>query len=70
MIVLSSELPKVSAACSLLLQIHDELVIETPEDDLSEVAALTVEVMEGVADLVVPLKVDVASGRSLAECKS
>ena len=70
MIVLSSELPKVSAACSLLLQIHDELVIETPEDDLSKVAALTVEVMEGVADLVVPLKVDVASGRSLAECKS
>ena len=70
MITLSSQLPAVSAECSLLLQIHDELVIEMPEDDLPAVTALTVEVMEGVAKLVVPLKVDVASGRNLAECKS
>ena len=70
MIALSPRLPQVSPSCSLLLQIHDELVIETPEEDLQEVAALTVEVMEGVAELAVPLKVDVASGRNLAECKS
>ncbi len=70
MIRLFSQLPKISPECSLLLQIHDELVIETPADDLSEVTALTVEVMEGVADLVVALKVDVASGQNLAECKS
>ncbi|MYK55770.1 MAG: DNA polymerase I [Acidimicrobiia bacterium] len=70
MIVLSSRLGQVSPSCSLLLQIHDELVIETPEDDLEDVTALTVEVMEGVAELAVPLKVDVASGRNLAECKS
>ena len=70
MIVLSARLGQVSPSCNLLLQIHDELVIETPEDDLEEVAALTVEVMEGVADLAVPLKVDVAFGRNLAECKS
>ena len=69
MIVLSSRLREVSPRCSLLLQIHDELVIETPEEDLADVASLTVEVMEGVAELAVPLKVDVASGRNLAECK-
>ena len=70
MIVLSSRLGQVSPSCNLLLQIHDELVIEAPEEDLDDVAALTVEVMEGVAELAVPLKVDVAFGRNLAECKS
>lgn len=70
MIVLSSRLGQVSPSCNLLLQIHDELVIETPADDLEGVAALTVEVMEGVADLAVPLKVDVAFGHNLSECKS
>ncbi len=70
MIGLSSQLREVSPRSCLLLQIHDELVIETPRDHLAEVAALTVEVMEGVADLAVPLKVEVASGKNLAECKS
>lgn len=69
MIRLSPQLGEVSPACRLLLQIHDELVIETPEEDLADVAALTVAVMEGVAELAVPLKVDVASGRNLGECK-
>ena len=70
MIVLSSRLGQVSPSCSLLLQIHDELVMEAPEEDLEDVAALTLEVMEGVAELAVPLKVDVAFGHNLSECKS
>ena len=69
MISLAPQLLEVSPDCRLLLQIHDELVIEAPEEDLADVAALTVEVMEGITELVVPLKVDVASGRNLAECK-
>jgi DNA polymerase-1 len=69
MIGLAPQLGEVSSGCSVLLQIHDELVIETPEEDLEEVTALTVRVMEGVAELAVPLKVDVASGSNLAECK-
>lgn len=70
MISLSSRLRDVSPECNLLLQIHDELVIETPAADLADVSDLTAEVMEGVADLAVPLKVDVASGKNLAECKA
>ncbi|MCQ3805178.1 MAG: DNA polymerase I [bacterium] len=69
MISLAPQLLEVSPDCRLLLQIHDELVIEAPEEDLADVAALTVEVMEGITELVVPLKVEVASGRNLAECK-
>ncbi|MGB5730409.1 MAG: DNA polymerase I [Acidimicrobiia bacterium] len=54
----------------MLLQIHDELVIEVPVENLDDVAAVTKGVMEGVVQLGVPLKVDVASGRTLADCKA
>jgi DNA polymerase-1 len=67
MIELDAELAGRSA--EMLLQIHDELVIEVPEGELDEAAALTRSVMEGIVDLDVPLRVDVASGKTLAEAK-
>ncbi|MEN8112927.1 MAG: DNA polymerase I [Actinomycetota bacterium] len=54
----------------MLLQIHDELVIEVPDEHLAAVADVTRGAMEGVVELRVPLDVDVATGRTLAECKS
>ncbi len=54
----------------MLLQIHDELVIEVTDERLEAVSDLTRRVMEGVVNLRVPLKVDVASGVTLADCKS
>jgi len=54
----------------MLLQIHDELVIEVPVEHATGVAELLCDVMEGVVELGVPLRVDVASGRTLADCKS
>jgi DNA polymerase-1 len=62
--------PKLEAFdAQMLLQIHDELVVEVPVEHLDSVAAVTRDVMEGVVQLGVPLKVDVASGRTLADCK-
>ncbi|HHC08096.1 MAG TPA: DNA polymerase I [Actinobacteria bacterium] len=52
----------------MILQIHDELVLEVPLDELETVERLTREVMEGVVRLDVPLVVDVASGPTLADC--
>ncbi len=46
----------------LLLQVHDELVIEAPEDQAEAVSALTRATMESVAELKVPLKVDIGIG--------
>jgi DNA polymerase-1 len=54
----------------MLLQIHDELVIEVTDERLEDVADLTRSVMEGVVELRVPLRVDVASGVTLADCKA
>ncbi|GMQ85581.1 MAG: DNA polymerase I [Acidimicrobiia bacterium] len=67
MIDLDGELAGRSA--EMLLQIHDELVIEVPEDEVEEVAILTRDVMERIVDLTVPLKVDVGSGKTLADAK-
>ncbi len=54
----------------MLLQIHDELVIEVPDEHLDAVAEVTRNVMEEVVQLRVPLKVDIATGRTLADCKA
>ena len=49
---------------------HDELVLEVPDDDLDEVTAMIVEAMEGVAELAVPLEVDAGSGKNWYEAKA
>ncbi len=54
----------------MLLQIHDELVFEAPEDELDEVVALVRDRMEHCIPLDVPLVVDVGFGRSWAEAKA
>jgi DNA polymerase-1 len=44
------------------LQVHDELVLEVPQEELASVAELTREVMEGAYTLKAPLKVDMEAG--------
>ncbi|MCS7222103.1 MAG: DNA polymerase I [Anaerolineae bacterium] len=46
----------------MILQVHDELVLECPEEELSEVAALVREKMEGAFALAAPLKVELEAG--------
>jgi DNA polymerase I len=53
----------------LLLQVHDELVFEVPEDRVEALRAFTVETMEGAMQLAVPLRVDTGVGASWYECK-
>src|SRR6266540_33213 len=51
----------------LLLQVHDELVLEVGEAEVEAAAALVKREMEGAASLKVPLDVEVGHGRSWAE---
>ena len=51
----------------MLLQVHDELVIEADDTNAHEVAELTRSVMEGAVKLNVPLQVDVGIGKNWAE---
>ncbi|MDY3013701.1 MAG: DNA polymerase I [Evtepia sp.] len=53
----------------LILQVHDELIVECPLEEEARVKTLLVEEMEGAGDFLVPLLTDVGSGRSWAEAK-
>jgi len=53
--------------CLLLLQIHDELIVEAPEAKAEAVAELMRDVMVNVYDLGVPLAVDTAIGKNWGE---
>ena len=51
----------------LVLQVHDELIVECPEGEAETAARLLREEMEGVMDLSVPLMADAKWGKSWAE---
>ena len=51
----------------LLLQVHDELIVECPEEEAEKVSVLLKEEMENAAHLAVPLTAEVHSGHSWAE---
>ncbi len=62
MINLYHRLRRENHPARMLLQIHDELVLETPEDRVNDLAAIVREEMANAMPLNVPLKVDVTSG--------
>ena len=50
----------------MIMQVHDELVFEVPPDEIESVKRLVREIMEGIWDLRVPLKVNIATGKNWA----
>ena len=53
----------------LIMQVHDELIIEAPEKDKDEIAALLKETMEGACKMAVPFTVDVQYGKTWYDTK-
>ena len=53
----------------LILQVHDELLIETAKEELEVVSRILEEEMRGAADLAVPLEVDMHTGSNWYEAK-
>ncbi len=54
----------------LILQVHDEVILEVPVDEHDPAAELTRTVMMGAADLSVPLEVHLSFGANWADAKS
>jgi DNA polymerase-1 len=67
MLELDRRLPAEGGGGRMLLQVHDELLLEAPLESADRVAALAREVMSAAGQLAVPLVVDVGSGLSWAE---
>lgn len=67
MIRLQAALRKSALRSRMVLQVHDELVLEVAEEEVNTVVDLVREAMEGAMSLSVPLKVDIGTGRNWAE---
>jgi DNA polymerase-1 len=67
MINIYNRLERETFRTKLLLQVHDELVFEVPEDEIEPIQAMVKEEMEGVHKLRVPLVVDIHMGRNWDE---
>lgn len=70
MIRIDTRLREEGLKSKMLLQVHDELVFESPPDELSRLESLVKEEMESAARLSVPLVVDVGHGANWVETKS
>lgn len=53
----------------LIMQVHDELIVDTAPDEIDEVKQILKTEMEGAVALSVPLNVDIAVGNNWMECK-
>ena len=67
MIHLPSALRAAGLRSRMLLQVHDELLFEAPEDEAARLAEVARGVMERAATLAVPLVVETGTGRTWAE---
>lgn len=69
MIKVHAELKKRNLKSRLILQVHDELIIETRNDEIDEVKKLLVENMENAADLKVKMTADLNTGKNWYDLK-
>jgi DNA polymerase-1 len=67
MVNIANLLEKKNLAARLIMQVHDELVVESPVKEKEEVMKLVKKEMEEVIKLKVPLKVEIASGANWDE---
>ena len=69
MIELDREMRERQFKANLLLQVHDELIFEVPQDELESLQSLVEEVMENAVSLKVPLRADSNVGDNWFEAK-
>lgn len=69
MIDMAERLEKEKLKTKLLLQVHDELIFEAPEEEIEMLKKIVPEVMENAVSLKVPLKVDYAYGPTWFDAK-
>ncbi len=69
MLRLDRALKERGSRARMLLQVHDEIVLEVPKDEVKSLEPLICEAMENAFDLVVPLNVEVEIGQNWEEMK-
>jgi DNA polymerase-1 len=67
MIRIQNRIEELGLSTKMIMQVHDELVFEVPEEELRKAVPVIQDEMESVMDLSVPLKVSIHSGKNWAE---
>jgi len=69
MVGISNKLQVTGNKTKMILQVHDELVFEIPEDELKQVAPIIKQIMETAFPLSVPLVVELKVGKNWGQMK-
>ena len=69
MVAVSTSLRKAGLSSGMVLQVHDELIVETADAEVEPVSRIVRESMEGAAQLKVPLVVDIGVGPNWLDAK-
>ena len=69
MVRVERRLAREGLAAQLIMQVHDELIVECPEEEKEKVEHLLAEEMSGVVQLSVPLPAEAHSGKTWLEAK-
>lgn len=69
MVKLSAALSAAGLRARLILQVHDEIIVEAPESEAGRVMEIMKNEMSGAVKLDVPLEVDISCGRNWMDCK-
>jgi DNA polymerase-1 len=67
MIRIQNQIEELPLSTKMIMQVHDELVFEVPEEEVEKALPMIQKEMEGVMELSVPLKVSIESGKNWAE---
>tara|TARA_B100001250_G_scaffold28760_3_gene23565 strand:+ start:6493 stop:9165 length:2673 start_codon:yes stop_codon:yes gene_type:complete len=70
LVAIDRSLTEMEAQSRLVLQVHDEVILEVYPDEYEDVREMTIGCMSGAADLRVPLEVNLATGPTWAEAKA
>jgi len=66
---LDAVLDEAGLGARIILQVHDEILVESPEAEADRVRSLMIDTMRGAATLSVPLEVNMSSGTTWAAAK-
>jgi len=67
MIDLQREMDRKGLEAKMILQVHDELLFDLPQEEVEELRQLVLQIMPKALKLSVPVKVDVKTGRNWDE---
>ena len=62
MVAIDREMQRRGMRSRMILQVHDELIFETPQDELDDLKAMVLELMPAALEMAVPLKVELKTG--------